>query len=129
MAKIAELDPAFWTDWVATRPPEIQEMCKRWPPDRLYRMRDTGQRVTLLSYGEDGTVRVSLTGQYNLVTFDREVFGINPNDLTECDLPKPEELVGTMLTEEAEIEAFVDEIRPVILADRVASNQTPKDQP
>ena len=33
--KIAELtDPAGWGEWVATRPAVVQDLCRRYPPDR-----------------------------------------------------------------------------------------------
>jgi hypothetical protein len=96
--KIAELDEAGWNEWVATRPPIIQEMCRRLPPDRLYRIKDA-HRCTIVAYSEDGTVRVNVSGEHNFLMFDREVFGINPNDLTECDLPDENEVVGTMIQE------------------------------
>lgn len=117
MAKIADLDMVAWQEWVDSRPPEVKALCERFPPDRLYRLKD-GHRVTLLAYAEDGTLRVLVSGQYNFVTFERQVFGIKPEDLTECDLPTADELTGTLLTEDAEVEAFIDEIRPSVLAAR-----------
>lgn len=121
MAKIADLDEVGWREWVATRPPSVQALCERFPPDRLYRIKD-GHRVTVLAYGEDDTIRVHVSGQYNFVTFDRQVFGIKPEDLTECDLPTKDELLGTMLTEEADVNAFIDEIRPAVLAGRESAS-------
>lgn len=118
MAKVIELDQAAWAEWVATRPPAVQELCKRLPPDRLYRMRSTGKRVTLFLYCEDGTVTVSVTGEFNVVIFDRQVFGISPDDLEECDLPPRGELLGTGLTTDEDVDAFVEAIRPAILAER-----------
>ena len=70
-------------------------------------MKSTGQRVTLVSYGEDGTLRVLVSGQYNCIVFDREVFGIAADDLEECDLPGADEMTGTLLTEEAEVDSFL----------------------
>jgi hypothetical protein len=114
MAKIAVIDEKGWNDWVATRPPEVQELCRRLPPDRLYRMKSTGQRVTLLSYSENGTVRVSVSGDYNFVTFERQVFGVNADDLEECDLPGPSELTGALLTEPEVIDEFIDSQRDAL---------------
>jgi len=118
MAIVNEIDPAAWKDWVESRPVEVQELCKKLPPDRLYRMKDSGHRVTIYSYSEDGTVTVNVTGEYNTLTFDRQVFGVSPDDLQECDLPEEEEQLGTMLTEDEEINDFIDEVRPAILAAR-----------
>jgi hypothetical protein len=61
-------------------------------------MRSTGQRVFPVSYSEDGTVRVIVSGKYNLVSFEREVFGVEIDDLEECDLPGPDEPLGAILT-------------------------------
>jgi hypothetical protein len=71
-------------------------------------MKSTGHRVTLHSYRENGTVTVDITGRYNLITFDRQVFGVDADDLVECDFPGSDEPIGTMLTEREEIEAFIE---------------------
>lgn len=118
MAKITELDREAWNEWVASRPPVIQEMCAKLPPDRLYRLSPTGHRVTLVSYSENGTVTVAVTGEYNALAFSRQVFGINPDDLTECDLPGEDEVLGTLLTDKAEVDKYIDATRPYVLAAR-----------
>ena len=107
MAKIAELDHASFDAWVATRPEIVQSLCKRLPPDRLYLLKSSNHRVTLYSYSEDGTVTVCVTGDYNAVAFERRVFGIDPDDLVECDLPGPDEPTGALLTEQEDVDAFL----------------------
>ena len=98
MAKCKELiDQAGWDAWVASRPPVIQELCALLPPDNLYKMKSTGRRVTIVSYAENRTITVAVTGDYNLVALERQVFGINPDDLEECDLPGDDEQLGVML--------------------------------
>ena len=98
MAKCKELiDQAGWDAWVASRPPVIQELCALLPPDNLYKMKSTGRRVTIVSYAEDRTVTVAVTGDYNLVALERQVFGINPDDLEECDLPGDDEPLGVVI--------------------------------
>lgn len=99
MAVVREMDQAGWIEWVKSRPPALQEMCKRLPPDRLYRLEDTGQRVTIASYEEGGTVTVIVSGKYNAVMFERQVFGVDPKTLQECDVPGVDELVGAMFTD------------------------------
>lgn len=102
MAKIMEWTAEQrqqWDAWVASRPPKIQEMCSLWPPDRLYLMKHTGQRCTIAAYAENGTVRVQITGQYNLHDFDKEVFGVDAQNLVECDLPAPGEALGVLLSD------------------------------
>lgn len=109
MAKIGNLNHEAWAEWVATRPSAVKVLCDRLPPDRLYRMKPHGQRVTIHSYSENGTLTVDISGQYNLHAFDRQVFGINPDDLEECDLPAESEPVGTLLTTDAEIDAHIQQ--------------------
>jgi len=55
------------------------------------------------SYNEDGTLSVIVSGEYNLIIFERKVFGISPNDLTECDLPSEDDVLGTILTDKQAI--------------------------
>ena len=50
---------------------------------------------------------VNITGDFNLITFSRQVFGIDPADLEECALPTDDEVVGEFLTP-AEQRSFVD---------------------
>lgn len=56
-------------------------------------MRSTGHRVVAISFGEEeGTgrvvMRVAVLARFNPgLTFERQVFGIDPDDLEECDLP------------------------------------------
>lgn len=78
----------------------IQEMAKKYPPNLLYRLKDDGNRCTLYSYSEDGTVTVNITGEYNLVAFNRQVFGIDQKTLTECEPPEEGQPIGTMLNNE-----------------------------
>jgi hypothetical protein len=121
MANIVELTPeeeVEYAKWVAERPPAIQEMIKTHPPNKLYRLTTTDQRVTIYSYGEDGTVSVIVSGKYNFLTFDRKVFGIPLSELVECDLPPEGEVVGTVLTDPKDVETYIDVIRPVVLAER-----------
>ncbi len=92
------IDREGYERWVCSRPPRVRQMLRSHPPDRLYRMSSTGHRVTIYSYCEDGTVTVDVTGEYNRVAFNRRVFSIDPADLTECDLPAPDEKLGTALS-------------------------------
>lgn len=111
MAKVREMDQAAFEEWVADRPPVVQEMCKKLPPDRLYRMTSTGRRVTLYSYSGDGTVTVEVSPKYNALVFGRRVFGVAADDLAECDLPGPDEPVGALLTEDDDIDDFCRSVR------------------
>ena len=95
MSILGPLDEDAWNAWVATRPEVIQKMCRSHPPNRLYRL-PGGSRATIYSYSEDGTMTLNVTGQFNLVAFSRQVFGVKPEDLVECELPGPEERLGDM---------------------------------
>lgn len=87
---------AEWDAWVASRPPVVKDLAERFPPNRLYQLKSSGHRVVMYSYSEDGTVTVTVSGDYNLLTFERHVFGVKPDDLEECDLPAPGERLGVM---------------------------------
>ena len=105
MAKIAELNTTSWNKWVSHRPPIIQDLCKRLPPDRLYKNIPSGHFVTIISYFEDGTVKVDVSSRYNTLVFERQVFGVKADDLEECNLPSkiPE---PPMLTTENDIREY-----------------------
>lgn len=90
MAKVIEWSKQQrieWDEWVGTRPEIIQDLCRRFPLYNLYRLKSTGQKVTLYSYSEDGTITVNVTEEYNAIMFNRRVFGIKPEDIEECELP------------------------------------------
>lgn len=48
--------------------------------------------------------------------FDRSVFGIDPDDLEECDLPAPEERLGAALTQD-EVGDNLDALRVMVRPD------------
>lgn len=96
---------------MASRPPVIQELCRKVPAGNLYRLKDAGQRVTIYSYQEDGTVVVAVLGKYNLVAFERRVFGIKPEDLEECEFPTRGEPLGAILTKQEDIDAHIESIK------------------
>lgn len=106
-----EEDDEEWAEWLASRPQKIKQMINSYPPDRLYKMGVTGHRVGIIAYSEDGTVRVWVGGKYNSVTFERQVFGVDINDLTECDLPGEDEILGVALTDREDIDRFLGNVR------------------
>lgn len=87
-----------WRDWVNSRPPSVRSALAGKDPWTLYHMKSTGHRVALYSASEDGTLTVTVSGKYNAVLMERNVFGISPDDLTECDAPGADEPVGVMLS-------------------------------
>jgi hypothetical protein len=101
---------ATWAAWVAERPPVVRIVAEKFPPWALWRMdhidqdgKPTGlfQRVFVMSFGETGdpkqpvTLTVAVDGRFNAVAFERNVFGIAPERLTPCDLPGPNDRVGS----------------------------------
>lgn len=101
---------AAWQGWLATRPAVIREMGERLVPWKLYRMKSTGHRVTVVSFFEDSTVRVNVSAEYNLLSFERQVFGIAADDLEECELPPSDEPVGEFMTPDEQVE-YINERR------------------
>lgn len=99
-----------WRKWVESRPPLVRDLARRFEPWSLYRLETTGHRVTVYSYSEDNTVTVDVLGRFNLVKFERRVFGISPHDLFPCELPASGEPLGVMMSE-AETEAFIAQQR------------------
>ena len=93
-----------WAEWTAERPPAVREVAERFPPWTLWKLPHTDdpkrfQRVYVRSFGEpeDGTVTltVCVDGRFNLLAFERNVFGIDPSRLEPCELPGPDEKVGS----------------------------------
>lgn len=111
MAKIKEINETEWKEWIESRPLIIQEMAKKVKPSHLYKLKSTGQRVTPYSYSEKGTVNVFVSGKYNMVTFERLVYGINPDDLEECEIPSASECVGTVFKNKKDIGLHIKFIR------------------
>ena len=99
---------AAWRQWVAARPDDVRKVAERFNPWTLYQMKETNQRVTVYSFGEqkDGgvTLTVNITSQFNSIAFDRQVFGVDPGDLDECDLPAEDEPLGEILNEDEQLE-------------------------
>lgn len=122
---------AGWKAWVAERPDNVRQVAESFEPWSLYRMKDTGQRCTLVSFGEgeDGsvTLTVNITGEFNAVIFDRSVFGVDPDSLESCDLPPKTEAVGAALTDSDDIDEFVDAVRPAVLAARAGKRSASND--
>lgn len=100
--------------WYDSRPPVIRELIDRFPIDRLYRIKSTGHRGTLCSYNEDGTMAVTLDGTFCRVDFARNVFGLLPEDIEECDLPGPDEPTGCLLVGDEEIAEYIQQIKRVL---------------
>jgi hypothetical protein len=108
-----------WDRWVAERPPAVRMVAEKFKPWKLYRLKSSGHRVTIVSFGEhqDGaTLTVAVTGDFNFVINDRTVFGIKPDDMEECDLPGPDEKLGSILSGE-QVEENLDALRLMVRPD------------
>lgn len=92
----------YW-DWVVSRPENVRRVAEKFDPWSLYRMKSTGHLVTLFSFNEAEdrvTVTVTVSGDYNLVVFERNVFGIDPDDLEPCEPPLQDENCGALLDQD-----------------------------
>jgi hypothetical protein len=104
-------EQAEWDEWLAERPPEIRAVAERLNPWTLYRLKTTGQFVTVLSYQEgnhgDGdpmfhnvTLNIEVNARWNWAAFPgRRVFGVNPDDLEEIDEMPEESYFGPIVFE------------------------------
>lgn len=76
-----------WTEWTAMRPESVKALARKFPPWHYYEMPKTKQIVTVESYFENGTLRVTVVGDRisipAVVRFG--VFGVHPNDLICVD--------------------------------------------
>ncbi len=125
MATIKEMTPEelkSWAGFLRGLPEEMREGVAAKPPWLLYSHGPTGQRVLISSYFEDGTCRMIVSARYNLVMFEREVFGVPLLELSECDLPADGEPVGSMLETQEEVDEWIAENRERILAARPKAN-------
>jgi hypothetical protein len=92
--RLTEKQERIWREWVASRPDHIRAVIEKYNlrPDRLYKLKDTNQRVILHSIDGDGTIKIDVLDKYNQhlmngiipKLYERRVFGINPADLEEC---------------------------------------------
>ena len=96
-----------WEMWVAAMPPALRDMAERFPPNRLFKMQSTGQRVTVQGYQSNGRLTVDFSGRFNACMVERQICNVPPKDLVECDLPGPDEKLGAVLTSPAEISAYL----------------------
>ena len=98
VAKVGEMtaeQEAAWQKWVEDRPEPVRTIARRLRPDTLYRLKTTGQRGIIYFVSEDGTVTMDFPAAFNPLDFlaassplamvGLQVFGINPDDVEECD--------------------------------------------
>lgn len=109
---------AGYLEWVASRPEHVRKVATRFEPWKLYRMKSTGQRVVVYSFADADpvTLTVGVLAEFNLLAMERRVFGIDPDDLEECDLPGSDEIVGAAMTQE-EVHDNIDQLRVEVRPD------------
>lgn len=90
-----------WAEWVKERPPAVRAAIalKGLAPWKLFRLKG-GHRAYLHALDEeiDGsvTLRMVVSGEFNVLLFERTVFGIKPGEIEECELPDEGEPVGSI---------------------------------
>jgi len=78
-----------WQQWISKRPKVIRDLAKRVPPDYIYRIKATRQECAIVSYYEDGTLKVWVNSWFPVFVpdepaqFGYEVFGYKPEDLEQ----------------------------------------------
>lgn len=109
---------AGWKKWVAERSEKVRLVAEKFEPWSLYRLKSTGHRVTIVSFSETDpvTLTVAVTGEFNAVAFDRQVFGISPDDLEPCELPDADEPLGTAMSA-TEVGENIDAMRVMVRPD------------
>jgi hypothetical protein len=102
--------------WVKKLPKKVRAVAERFDIWTLYRLKSSGDRVMLQSFDGDGTLTVAVSGKFNLVIAERQVFGVPPDDLEECDLPAPDEKLGALMTTEEAVDNL-DAMRVLVRPD------------
>lgn len=110
MKIIKDFDMNSFEEWLKTRPLIIQEMAKKYPPNKFYKIRGKGHICTLYSYSEDKTVSVDITGDFNKLTIERRVFDVNIDDLVETEFDETQP-TGVLFTKEDDIEDHIKIMR------------------
>ena len=110
MKTIKDFDMKSFEEWLKTGPLIIQEMAKKYPPNKFYKIRGKGHICTLYSYSENNTVTVDITGDFNKLTIERRVFDINIDDLVETEFDETQP-TGVLFTKEDDIENYIKIMR------------------
>lgn len=116
MARIVESTPemiASSQEFLDTPdlPPEVRTVALKYDMITLYRLKPTGQRVFIIDYAfnrktKDVTLTVAITGDFNYVDINKKML-VKPYDLEECELPGPDEKLGTKFVTPEEISAHI----------------------
>lgn len=82
--KLKEITPELQT-WIDSRPDVVKAVMTKYHPYATYRLAQNNQLCVIESVNEDGKVRIVVFDEITMM-FSHSVFGIDPADLTECDV-------------------------------------------
>ncbi len=109
IAERTEAEQKDWDRWADGKSPIVRELHARFDPNVLYRYAETGQRCTVTAFLETGTVNINISGRYNKVDVNKTIQNVDPSMLEECDLPGPDEELGTKYTKQEDIARYVSQ--------------------
>jgi hypothetical protein len=70
--------------------------------------------VTVYSFNENGTVTVKIGADFNHVLFERQVFGVAPEDIEPCEIPDKS---GSAMLSSEEVGDNIDVLRVLVRPD------------
>ena len=85
-------------EWLKDRPEIIKNLCKQFPPYKLYSLKldncdlCLNKKVIIHSYHEDGTLTVIVPNDFNIALTTTNISGVFPEQLVECDIPTDNEI-------------------------------------
>ncbi len=85
MAIISEL-PEGWIEGLSKLPTKVQELIKRFPPNRLYKYKNTFMGIIAGISPEYGFMMI-IPEDLNPISQSFKIGDVSPEDLTECELP------------------------------------------
>lgn len=72
-----------WNEWVEALPETTGNLARKFPINRLYILLSSFHIVSPYSYGDNGTLTVTVSKEYNDITESWRVFGVLPDGLLE----------------------------------------------
>lgn len=91
---MTDAELAEWGQWLKDRPETIRDLALRFPPNGLFRIKASKHYCVINSFMEDGTVTVRVTCAFQMLAFDRVVFGLKPDELEPAPLPEKGVRIG-----------------------------------
>jgi hypothetical protein len=97
--EFGESDAVQWREFKELMPSTLRAIAEQYPPNKLFLLKPFNRRVTVSGYADNGTLDVMITGEFNRIFFARNVRGVEPHELEECDFPHPSEKLGDLSAE------------------------------